>query len=734
MLELPDLNKADLDKIMTEAKKQLKNMHPQWTDHLPHDPGITILELLAYLKRKQHLKLNTIGRENKLKYLELLNIKLKPADSAYTEVIFTPRDEKIHLPAGTKLRAKDLVFETAERAVVSTNRATAALLKKEDGDESILLENEGTRRRDFSPFGKFPQKGNQFHLFFKEPFLTGEDSKFKISIFQEYPVTRNAVAQVDTFNPLVELQWEYYGEHNGETGWHLLEVREDTTHNFLFSGFLTFRIQGKHLSAFNLDNSGITGYALRCTLQNGEYDVAPRIKGILLNCIPVWQKESLSQSYIFNYQEAKKDWLILDSYLAYFGHIKAFVKEKGYWVEMEEGSDFRVERDWRRKICRVQILKAIDEDEDEDEDMNIKESPVLKFVAREKNFVGHAVIGSSTGFINQSFELELQNIIHTDFKIMVGKNLPGRGPVWSDWKQVGTRSSVDGEEKCFELDAPTGRVFFGDNRRGAVPPEGKDNLVITDCVITKATNGNIQRGNINSFLEQGSNFGDLDIHQSISATGGQEAEDLSRAEGRMLGELKTGKRAVSADDFSRLAYSVPGLMINHVKVLPLYKPGLEGYPDNKEDNCVTLVIEPYNTAGLGKLSEGYKKNIKEYLEKLRLITTRIYIIEPAYAGIEIYGDIVIKSDFNNARKIIEGAIYNYIDSSQQKQQWQGHLSHGDIYGVVDLLECVSYIRYLAMEPFGYRVSKNNKGDITIPADSKFYLKSCDLTLLNSEHF
>jgi len=729
LLELPDLNQVDMDQIVSEAKKQLRNLHPQWTDHSPHDPGITILELLAYLKENQHQAINTIGPKHKMKYLELLNIQPEPVQCSYTEIIFSAPDFSVSLPGGTKLKANNIIFETLERHTLFSNELVAVMVKEEEEKRYFSLESKEKQNRDWYALGREPKAGNQFYLSFTKEFPAGEALLFKFQMFEDYPVKRNPLKNGEAFFPLVELQWEYYGEEKGVEGWHPLEVKDDTTHNLLFPGFLTFQVKGKQLPLPEDEDENLQGFAFRCTLVDGQYDVPPRVRNIFLNCLPVWQQESLFRSYTFSYRDVKEDRILLDSYLAYFGYIRVFTREQGYWVELDHPGGFQVEREESKKNCRIRLTSPLVFEGEESEDRK-EEGPALKVIAMEKDCLGQELVGSSTGFIHQAFELEMKNILTAHFSLMVGEALPGRQRGWVDWQQVNSRNKAGRNEKCYELETAPGRVKFGDNRRGAVPPKGEENLLITDCVVTRAEQGNIQSGNIDSFKEQDAHFDLLTFYQLFSSTGGREGEDLARAEQRMLQELKTGLRAVRIDDFARLAQLVPGLMIEHVKPLPLFKPGLEKYPEDKADNCVTLVIEPYSETGQGKLTAGYRKNIVHHLEKYRLITTEIHVVEPTYVGLEIFGEIIVKTGYSQAEKIIEKSIVDYVNTFQRRQQGQVHLSHGDLYGTVDLLDCVSYIRYLFVEPFGRRVMKSSRTDTIIPADCRFYVKSCELTLLH----
>ncbi len=723
MLELPNLNNKSFAQIVEEAKKHIRNIDPNWTDHSPHDPGITILEMLAFLKKAQHQMMDDIGPVNKLKYLELLNTSLEEAKCAVTEVVFSAQGvEQIYLPKGTKLKANSIIFELEERAVVSSNILSKVLLQDEKAALLLSMTSPEEKHRDWHAFGSMPREGNQFYLGFEQPLPSEEKIRLKINVYSEYPIKRNPVKDEDSFQPLVRLKWEYYGEESGVLGWHSVELIEDGTYDLLFSGFLSFRIGGIQRIAPSLAQLGLDRFPIRCTLVSGEYDLPPLIKSVLINCFPVTQRQTLCESLVFNHDAlVVENKLLIDSHLAYFGQIRVFIKESEYWKELDR-EDFQLEKDAEKKLCSLKLFKQLELGDGE---------LAIKVLAFDQSFNQQMVMGSGTDFINQSYDFELNNLLSQEFALMIGVAAEKDKLHWYDWHQIKSLSKAGREERCYQLNSTAGQIFFGNNRRGLVPPKGKDNLLMTGCVTTKAANGNILSSRIQQFVEDISNYGSLEMQQLLPATGGQDGESIDQAEGRMRQVLKSKSRAINMEDYQEIVHKTPGLMIKNVKVLPLYKPGMVGYPQSKADNCVTLVVESYNRDGQSKLSATYKKNILDYLEMYRLITTKLYVIEPTYVGLEIYGEIVIKVNFGNAERIIQEALQKHIYSIQQGQQWEVHLSYGDIYGAIDLLDCVSHIKYLAMEPVDHRVTKTNKGDIVIPAHSRFYLKKADLTLINS---
>src|SRR5262245_52949448 len=68
----PNLDDRNYTDLVAEALSMLPRYAPKWTNHNPSDPGITLIELLAYFTEILLYRLNRITRENKIKFLGLL--------------------------------------------------------------------------------------------------------------------------------------------------------------------------------------------------------------------------------------------------------------------------------------------------------------------------------------------------------------------------------------------------------------------------------------------------------------------------------------------------------------------------------------------------------------------------------------------------------------------------------------------------------------------------------------
>ena len=70
MVNLDDLSWEDLN---AEGRALIPSRSKQWTDHNPSDPGITLMELFAYVSESLIYELNRISNENMITFLRFIN-------------------------------------------------------------------------------------------------------------------------------------------------------------------------------------------------------------------------------------------------------------------------------------------------------------------------------------------------------------------------------------------------------------------------------------------------------------------------------------------------------------------------------------------------------------------------------------------------------------------------------------------------------------------------------------
>jgi len=73
-LSLENLDNKTFEQLVEEAKKRIPIYAPEWTDFNLHDPGITLIELFAWLTEMQVYRLNKVTDESYRTFLKLVGI------------------------------------------------------------------------------------------------------------------------------------------------------------------------------------------------------------------------------------------------------------------------------------------------------------------------------------------------------------------------------------------------------------------------------------------------------------------------------------------------------------------------------------------------------------------------------------------------------------------------------------------------------------------------------------
>ena len=72
-LKLPNLDDLSWEQLVREGRSLIPAYAPDWTNHNTADPGITLIELLAYLSELLIYRLNVVSKANLREFLNLLH-------------------------------------------------------------------------------------------------------------------------------------------------------------------------------------------------------------------------------------------------------------------------------------------------------------------------------------------------------------------------------------------------------------------------------------------------------------------------------------------------------------------------------------------------------------------------------------------------------------------------------------------------------------------------------------
>src|SRR5215213_3171901 len=118
-LPTPILDDRSWQQLRDELVRRIPVYTPEWTDHNASDPGITLLELFAFLGENLLFRFNQIPEATKLEFLRLLQVPMRPAYPSRAMLGFTlSAAGEVLVPVGTEAKAGSVSFETEDEVKV----------------------------------------------------------------------------------------------------------------------------------------------------------------------------------------------------------------------------------------------------------------------------------------------------------------------------------------------------------------------------------------------------------------------------------------------------------------------------------------------------------------------------------------------------------------------------------------------------------------------------------------
>jgi hypothetical protein len=151
MLLLPSLDNRTFDQLFAEGRGLIPGIAPGWTDQNYSDPGVTVIELLAWLSETILYRLDRTPDEMRRAFLRLVGFEPRPALVAETVLLLssTAGSAPVDLPGGLQLADAGALttFQTAGPVVVSPAAMIAVLTGPEAAPADVTAANSRSDRR-----------------------------------------------------------------------------------------------------------------------------------------------------------------------------------------------------------------------------------------------------------------------------------------------------------------------------------------------------------------------------------------------------------------------------------------------------------------------------------------------------------------------------------------------------------------------------------------------------------
>lgn len=242
-LPVPNLDDRRFQDLVDDAKRLVQQRCPEWTDHNVSDPGVTLIELFAWMTDQLVYRLNRVPDRNYVKFLELIGVSLFPPTAARTDVtlwLSAPQPAVVRIPAATQVAT---VRTETDEAIVFATTEDLQIVAVELAQLGSMIDGR-TYRDQWDAL----RKGGGLYCFRDVP---APDDALYVGLSEAVPA--NAVrfrfrcsiegVGVDPTNP--PLVWEAW---DGD-GWAACELDSDTTGGLNRDGDVVIHVPPSHTAS-----------------------------------------------------------------------------------------------------------------------------------------------------------------------------------------------------------------------------------------------------------------------------------------------------------------------------------------------------------------------------------------------------------------------------------------------------------------------------------------------------
>lgn len=626
----PILDDRSFEDLFAELRNRIPVYNPAWTDHLDSDPGITLLQLFAYLGEGLQFRFNQVPEATQIAFLKLLGIPLYPARPAQALVRFESKlANGVSLYAGDQVKAGKTLYTLSQDATVWPLDCVAAA--------RLALLSEADQANDAKVAAYLSKLESEQRVA-----VQASIDALALETNQHIaPYEVNTLSSDGTGEPL-----DYAATVDGCV-WIAVLLSPDAP--FALADIADPDLGLKRVDGRSLSLSlGFSPAAWFPTID--EAPVCAAGDGPSL----VWQASRGT---------LKKDGSVDYSPVRVAGDTTAGFTQEGV-VRLElsadleplglplappglEGTgDFPPELDdqqterlwfwlrvWRSDGSRVGQVKLLS----------------LNTTAVEQAVVAAPeLLGTGTGQPGQVYQLAYA-------PVLVGERHPVRlqveeAGVWTNWSRVDDLDASGPEDRHFTVDAESATVSFGQRY-----PQLGERIRVLGYRWGGGTAGNLPAGAIAKLgdtlpgptppaplLRPGQ--ADLKLANPLAAYGGVDAESLDAALARIPSELRRNHRAVARNDFAELALQTPAVELGRSECMPLFHAPSR----SRKPGCVSVVVWPARDAQHpnAPLPDAWElTQVCSWLDRWRVVTTELYVIPPTYRRIALAVSVKVREGY-----------------------------------------------------------------------------------------
>ena len=684
MLLSRNLDDQRFEDIVREAEARLPWLCPVWTDHNAHDPGITILELMAWFKETQQYEMNRIGPELARKLLELTGTRLRaeqPAECA----LEIPPDAPGRAVLSRLETPEGVVFELAEEIPQRRPVLQRMLIDRPKRKGTVDITEMLSEESVFQPFEFGGEPGSALLLDFAE--RPEEALRLWFEIETPAGVRRNE-PDADTELPRT-LAWEMSGVG-------AVRPTLDETLALSRSGYVTLPAPAQ----WQAGADGCFRLALRQTEAGCEERV--RLRSVSAGRFRAVQTESRARAYCYEVKRLKKCRVAVHSAQAKSAETAVFLRLPEGWTQI---ADYALKREADGLTVTLDASAAA-----KDGAENLLIACLDPIHLRELLF-------DATGRPGESFRLNPGGSgALTEHLALMCQTLCEDGTVRPAlWRCVEDLTVCGPRDRVFVYDRKRETITVGDGAHGAMIAPGEAAVMVVQELVSLCAEGNIPADAGLYFPEDGAEVG------NTAAQGGQAAESIAEARGRLLRRLRDTHKCVSAKDYERQALRTPGLRVAGARALPDYDVRQK---HQKAAACVSVAVLPAGDDEMPVPDQRFLAAVSRQLERSRSVCIRTEAIPVRYADFTVSVRLWGEQSFQ--QEAAEAVIRRYF--APRGERIGAGVSRDELAAALQKLPGVLQIDRVEFRGMDQNSYQTAGGDLTVMPDTILHLRSAAVSM------
>ncbi|ELZ89526.1 hypothetical protein C453_00580 [Haloferax elongans ATCC BAA-1513] len=309
-IDTPILDDRSYEEYLEQAKKLIPAYSDDWTDFNPHDPGITMLEVLAWVTETYTYQLDQITDEHREKYLQLMGHQKQLQEAASARLSLSPPEAAsgTRLPAGTRFLVTDGTNDTyrfeTDHDVVLTDATLDRIVTVDESGKTDNSQENATDGMFYRAFGNTVERGDTMYIGFDgDPFA--ESNSFTLVVEyhdDDLPEPTVSPTGESFFEPSVELQWEY--RPPSSDSWVRLDVVADGTKSLYEGGAIELALcEDSHgptrqtaEAPDDVESSDLAWF--RCRVETAGYEIPPQVDRIEPNVVEASHRATVTNEVL----------------------------------------------------------------------------------------------------------------------------------------------------------------------------------------------------------------------------------------------------------------------------------------------------------------------------------------------------------------------------------------------------------------------------------------------------